>query len=726
MKRMSVKTFLTKLFSILLILFISQIAFSSCENAIQTFDETVAEQNQEADDSVSLEEIQTAAAKNLGIVKINIANIIEEASTRTIIPKTNAANLTDISISAIKNGETKTFGPWATYADLANADTIELEPGTWNITLTANNSGFIFQDVKSVNVVLGQSRSAAFELSSSATQGGVDFKLSFSQNPVAVVYSLKNLLSNTVINTGALDIQGSGSSKFIRYQRSTSNLLNIGYYRLEITFYGDNAKTILLNTYSEVINVKGGFISTAERSINLNQMYSITYNCYDGTPVDASGSPVSLQESYSMHTGEIILPDLQKSGFIFEGWYENPPDDSGIFSGSKVTSIPSNASGNKVLYAKLTPVVYTITYELNEGGYISGYEPPSTYLITSSSISLPTSSHISRNRYFFKGWYDNSSFSGNAVTRINTGSYGDKTFYAKWESAVVTSTVSNFDEVLQNVIKGSIIKISESLTDEQLTAIATSITNGTKDVGLDLSEVTGLTSIPQDAFKNCSKLISIDLPDSVTQIGREAFNSCIHLRDVSLPANLTSIGFRAFCACIIREIILPEGIETIDSQAFSSCNLRNIIIPASVTSLGNDSLNCSFLSNITVDPSNTVYKDIDGVLYLKDETVLYTYPSARGGGEYIIPDSVSKIEKNAFYGCKNTVTNLIISANVIEIGRYAFRECHIPVITFVDTEGWHLGSIDGEVMDVSVPEENTNKFTSGIYRSDQNAYYKTN
>ncbi len=72
---------------------------------------------------------------------------------------------------------------------------------------------------------------------------------------------------------------------------------------------------------------------------------------------------------------------------------------------------------------------YDIKYNLNGGSNPSGVR--TKYTIESDEYTLPTPT---RTGYTFGGWYENSGLTGNAVTKIASGSTGTKTFWAKWNA----------------------------------------------------------------------------------------------------------------------------------------------------------------------------------------------------------------------------------------------------------------------------------------------------
>ena len=96
--------------------------------------------------------------------------------------------------------------------------------------------------------------------------------------------------------------------------------------------------------------------------------------------------------------------------------------------------------------------------------------------------------------------------------------------------------------------------------------------------------ITSGTSIGSDAFKNCTELTSITLPESITSIGSSAFEGCCELKSIKIPSNVTSIGEWAFYDCSkLEEITINDSIRVIGDNAFTYCSrLKYVYIDSAV------------------------------------------------------------------------------------------------------------------------------------------------
>ena len=160
-----------------------------------------------------------------------------------------------------------------------------------------------------------------------------------------------------------------------------------------------------------------------------------------------------------------------------------------------------------------------------------------------------------------------------------------------------------------------------------------------------------VTSIGNDAFRDCISLSSINIPSSVTSIGYAAFYGCISLPSINIPSSVTSIGWSAFTGCSsLTSISIPSSVTSIGQSAFSGCgSLSSINIPSSVTSISGWAFeNCSILKTVRFKgkmPPSMRYNIFDGISGLKvyvPHGALEAYKNALGDNV----NNVGIIEEN--------------------------------------------------------------------------------
>ncbi|MDB4407552.1 leucine-rich repeat domain-containing protein, partial [bacterium] len=118
----------------------------------------------------------------------------------------------------------------------------------------------------------------------------------------------------------------------------------------------------------------------------------------------------------------------------------------------------------------------------------------------------------------------------------------------------------------------------------------------------DTIEGNPVTSIGASAFRDCTSLTRITIPDGVTSIGVAAFRGCASLTSMTIPDSVTSIGGAAFFSCTrLTRITIPDGVTSIENGTFRGCtSLTSITIPDSVTSIGQSAFrDCTSLTSIT-------------------------------------------------------------------------------------------------------------------------------
>lgn len=121
----------------------------------------------------------------------------------------------------------------------------------------------------------------------------------------------------------------------------------------------------------------------------------------------------------------------------------------------------------------------------------------------------------------------------------------------------------------------------------------------------DIIIPTGITSLGQWLFKNCTKLkhCKFDKGSQLTNFGLYTFSGCTALESIEIPSGVTEIGYETFSDCIsLSSVTFSEGISRIIGRSFENCiSLETIVIPNSITKINDDSFkNCSGLTSVDI------------------------------------------------------------------------------------------------------------------------------
>ncbi len=217
-----------------------------------------------------------------------------------------------------------------------------------------------------------------------------------------------------------------------------------------------------------------------------------------------------------------------------------------------------------------------------------------------------------------------------------------------------------------------------------------------------------VTSLEDNAFRACSSIETVSLPETITSWGSNMFYQCTSLSEINIPSGVTSLGIYAFSGCSnLTELELPENLTSISSYAFYNCGLTSIEIPDGVSSMG-EYVCASSTSLVTANiPSGTTsvpecaFRDCTGLttISLHDNLTKigqYAFYQCTSLTSISLPSSLTTINAYAFYG--SGLTSLVIPNNVSSLGGTAVDGCtSLESVTI----GASLTSID---------------FTSNFYR----------
>ena len=114
-------------------------------------------------------------------------------------------------------------------------------------------------------------------------------------------------------------------------------------------------------------------------------------------------------------------------------------------------------------------------------------------------------------------------------------------------------------------------------------------------------------TIGAGAFQNCY-IDTLVVNDGVEAIEKNAFNNCWRLKSVELPTSLKVIGSNSFRNVEeLKSIVIPEGVTTIGEGAFRDCdNLQRVDLSSTIDSIGNEafiySRNLSTITSRILNP----------------------------------------------------------------------------------------------------------------------------
>ena len=164
-------------------------------------------------------------------------------------------------------------------------------------------------------------------------------------------------------------------------------------------------------------------------------------------------------------------------------------------------------------------------------------------------------------------------------------------------------------------------------------------------------------NIGNRAFRYCSGLTSITIPDSMTSIGRSAFSSCSGLTSITIPDSVTCIEEYAFDGCSgLTSVTIGNGVTSIGIDAFDNCSrLTSVTIGNSVTSVLYAISRCSELTSITFE--GNIPTNLSGI---------FSYKSKLRNLKFNGSSAVSDLYKGDFNDFPSCVSNLYIKLDLYD------------------------------------------------------------
>lgn len=349
-------------------------------------------------------------------------------------------------------------------------------------------------------------------------------------------------------------------------------------------------------------------------------------------PLAISGSSASLSDAALAGGSYVLVLSFLNKGVVVA----SPRTESVVIYGGKKAS-----ASFSLTMADFAP--RTVSYDAN--GADSGTVPPSEpYAPGATAAVAGNPGALAKSGRIFTGWNTAADGSGASYAAGNAFPIGleDRRLYAVW------------------------------ISSDAIRFVGTTIFQGsTKPTGT-LIIPPGTTAVGNSAFEGCDGLSSVVFPSTVASIDQWGFYES-GLASVDIPEGMTSIGIEAFYGCAgLKRVRIPAGTTDVMEAAFGSC---------------------PNLEAIDVDPANPNYASVEGALYTKDLTLLFTVPGAKSG-IFAIPPSVVQVYRGAIKNCAR-VTRVDVPPSVATIANAVFQGDTALASIIVDSGNAAYMSADG-------------------------------
>ena len=436
------------------------------------------------------------------------------------------------------------------------------------------------------------------------------------------IINCKNAIRTSINNKGGTLTE---SSKFSDYATAINNLTIGGGSNASVVVEGGGAVVDPTQIYSRVyFNTKlsneevMALIDTLE--LNYQGVMEVLYRTDQNDMIMAiKMAEYGLYLLGSVSSGALfaINGNLMDENITFTGWNPDIDFSKGIEINGNTTiteipmdsgSIPVGANNYKIveLFSSV-PIKKPVNKGLSGVYDGNDIEVGSTHIDVSSLLDenkLPLNIDVVDNNLIPGNIIKDTTIFG--VTGTYSGIIPRGTINITSTKPVDVTNYASAKVVDSNLVAGNIARnktilgILGTYTGNDDTSIEDSlITRKVTTYGNDR-----VTSIGQNAFKDCKSLRTINCPN-VTSIEKSAFEGCSSLTNINFPL-ITSIGLYAFKDCNNLWNVNCPNVTTIGQYAFQNCSLANVDFPLITAIEPNAFLRCRNLRTINCPNVTTI------------------------------------------------------------------------------------------------------------------------
>ena len=199
-------------------------------------------------------------------------------------------------------------------------------------------------------------------------------------------------------------------------------------------------------------------------------------------------------------------------------------------------------------------------------------------------------------------------------------------------------------------------------------AYPTGKTNDTYTFSSNVNEI-GASAF---AFSN---LKSIDIPSTVEKVGSNAFQST-GITTANIDASTTE-NYIFWNAKSLEKVVIGKNVTKLGMAIFLNCNnLKDLTILTEKADINNGILgSAGSLKEVKTNEENSKYMVEEGVLFSKDGSKIYAYPTGKTNDTYTFSSNVNEIGASAF--AFSNLKSIDIPSTVEKVGSNAFQSTGI-------------------------------------------------
>lgn len=246
-------------------------------------------------------------------------------------------------------------------------------------------------------------------------------------------------MSHSVNHNGQYDLKYGVEYDLTKYKNYYSRY---GYKLLGWSLNKDDSTELFVNSFKNLTTIDGERLTLYAQWKQMSNRYNIVFRGNGATAGEMDSiTGIAYSQFVTLPANEFV-----RNGYSFAGWNTKADGTGTAYPDEALVQSLSESNGNVYLYAQWNPTEYVIRYDANGGTMKNTVSPSDTYEY-GETVTLQSSSIVTRYGYNFQGWNTKSDgtgrlyAAGSQATNIEGWQTGSVTLYAMWVKGSSSYTI---------------------------------------------------------------------------------------------------------------------------------------------------------------------------------------------------------------------------------------------------------------------------------------------